>query len=236
MAQSTVDVSEIIAKLQQDEELQLTLARAFLNERTVRSLMQQDPQLREAFRKAVLTEELLQMPARLEEVSKSVDRIEQEVRGLADWRRGLDGRLSGEQYERNTVARAARILGVGEGGSPREDPNVRRQVTQWLIEGGVLEEDGDEETEPLWSDLVWWKGDHVAVAEISLKVNGTDVLRAKRRAETLRKAGVNAIPVVIGKEWAHPETPALAQQEGVEWVVEGKYSEGLIAFRRLLPT
>ncbi|MCX7925830.1 MAG: hypothetical protein N2554_08485, partial [Fimbriimonadales bacterium] len=162
--------------------------------------------------------------------------IKQEVMGLSEWRRGLDGRLAGEQYERQTVARAARILGAGEGGSPRDDPAVRRQVIEWLAQGGVLEEDGDEENEPLWADLIWWKGNHVVVAEISIKVNGVDVLRAKRRAETLRKAGVDAIPAVIGREWAHAETPALAEQEGVEWAVEGKYSDGLIAFRRIPPT
>ncbi|MCS6923915.1 MAG: hypothetical protein NZM10_06000 [Fimbriimonadales bacterium] len=155
---------------------------------------------------------------------------------MSNWRHGLDSRLAGEQYERDTVARAARILGMGEGGSPRKDPAVRQQVIQWLAQGGLLETDGDEENEPLWADLIWWKGNRVALAEVSLKVDGFDVLRAKRRAEVLRQAGVDVMPMVIGKEWAHPETPELAKQEGVEWVVGNDYSDGVVAFRRTQPT
>jgi predicted nucleic acid-binding Zn-ribbon protein len=281
MAITQSDIRELVEKLQADAELQLTFARAFLTERTVRSLMQSDPQLREALRNAVFTEELLQMPATVERIEQRIERVEKDlaevkqdvaevkqdvaevkqdvaevktdlasvksevaevkdrvgrleerVTAVENKLNGLDGRLSGEDFERRTIARAVRILGIGEGGSPREDPAVRQQVLQWLIQGGVLEENGDDESEPLWADLVWWKGDRVVVAEISLKVNGLDVLRAKRRAETLRQAGVNVIPVVIGNEWAHPETPDLANQEGVEWAVGGAYSEGLIAFRR----
>lgn len=281
MAITLGDIRELVEKLQEDAELQLIFARAFLTEHTVRALMQSDPQLREALRNAVLTEELLRMPAQLQTLTETSERIEQRVErveervervendvaevktdlagvkedvttlksevtevkvkvvhleervsAVENKLTGLDGRIAGEEFERRTVARAARILGIGEGGSPREDPAVRQRVLQWLIEGGVLEEDNDDESEPLWADLIWWKGDRVVVAEISLKVNGLDVLRAKRRTEILRRAGVNALPAVIGKEWAHPETPDFANQEGVEWAVGGAYSERLIAFRR----
>lgn len=71
------------------------------------------------------------------------------------------------------------------------------------------------------------------MVEVALKVDAQDIHRAPQRAETLRAAGINAVPVVIGEEWATAETQALAQQEGVEWMVAGGLSEGFLGFRRL---
>ncbi len=73
----------------------------------------------------------------------------------------------------------------------------------------------------------------MAVIEISLKVNGYDVLRARRRADTMRRAGVNAIPMVIGEEWATPASKLLAEQNAVEWMLKGDISPGVGAFRRM---
>jgi hypothetical protein len=54
------------------------------------------------------------------------------------------------------------------------------------------------------SDLLWWKGEQLAVVEISLQVNGQDVARAAQQATTLRQAGAQAVAVVIGETWATP--------------------------------
>lgn len=59
--------------------------------------------------------------------------------------------------------------------------------------------------------------------------------RARQRADTLRQVGIDATPVVIGEEWATPETQALAQQEEVEWLVGGGLSQGFLRFRQLPP-
>jgi hypothetical protein len=59
MALTESDLTEFLRLLERDETLQLDFARAFLKERVVRKLMALDPELREAFRSAVLTEELL---------------------------------------------------------------------------------------------------------------------------------------------------------------------------------
>lgn len=67
MAITLSDIRELVEKLREDSELQLTFARALLTEPTIRALMQSDPQLREALRNAVLTEELLRMPAQIQE-------------------------------------------------------------------------------------------------------------------------------------------------------------------------
>ena len=165
-----------------------------------------------------------------------VNRIEPAVRELQRWQRGEVARRKGDDYERLIIQRAGRIFGMGQGGSPRDDASVRQQILLWLDAAGLLEEDEDPASDPLEADLVWWKGDRVALAEISVKVDRNDVRRAKLRAETLRRAGLTVTSVVIGSQWAHRQTPKIAQREGVESVVKGVYSQGVIDFRRYHPT
>ncbi len=280
------DLRQLPRLLEDDPELQLEVARAFLNEATVTQLMRQDPQLREAFYRAVMTERLLQLPDKVEQLDQFVrqhasqtdarlqnieqtqavmqtdleqvkqtqavmqtdlnqvkqtqstmqatlNRVEQEVHGLNEWRRGEEGRRDGERYERRIVSSALALFGSGKGGSPERDFNVRRRLEEILVRGGVDLLQEDEADYPMLADIIWWKGDHFALAEVSLKVNGEDVQRAKRRAEVLRKAGVEVLPVVVGSEWAHPETRELAVREGVAWRVGKEYSPALIEYRRL---
>jgi uncharacterized protein Yka (UPF0111/DUF47 family) len=165
-----------------------------------------------------------------------VNRIEPAVMELQRWQQGEVARRKGDDYERSVIQRAGRIFGLGQGGSPRDDASVRQQILLWLDAAGLLEEDEDPASDPLEADLVWWKGDRVALAEISVKVDRHDVRRAKLRAETLRRAGLTVTPVVIGSQWAHRQTPKIAQREGVESVVKGVYSQGVIDFRRYHPT
>jgi hypothetical protein len=168
----------------------------------------------------------------LSELIEAQRRTDQELRRLADWQRGEAGRREGERYERDTVRRAPNLFFGGEGGSP-EYPHVSRVVAQWLSPYFQQQRAPDPAEDPLLSDIIWWKGDRVLVVEVSQKVNGHDVRRARQRANTLRDVGVDATPVVIGEEWATPESQAIAQQEGVEWMVSGGLSQGLLQFRRL---
>jgi hypothetical protein len=165
-----------------------------------------------------------------------VNRIEPAVMELQRWQQGEVARRKGDDYERSVIQRAGRIFGLGQGGSPRDDASVRQQILLWLDAAGLLEEDEDPASDPLEADLVWWKGDRVALAEISVKVDRNDVRRAKLRAEALRRAGLTVTSVVIGSQWAHRQTPKIAQREGVESVVKGVYSQGVIDFRRYHPT
>jgi len=165
-----------------------------------------------------------------------VNRIEPAVRELQRWQRGEVARRKGDDYERLIIQRAGRIFGMGQGGSPRDDASVRQQILLWLDAAGLLDEEEDPASDPLEADLIWWKGERVALAEISVKVDRHDVRRAKQRAETLRRAGLTVTPVVIGSQWAHRQTPKIAQREGVESVVKGVYSQGVIDFRRYRPT
>jgi len=165
-----------------------------------------------------------------------VNRIEPAVMELQRWQRGEVARRKGDDYERLIIQRAGRIFGMGQGGSPRDDASVRQQILMWLDAAGLLDEEEDPASDPLEADLIWWKGERVALAEISVKVDRHDVRRAKQRAETLRRAGLTVTPVVIGAQWAHRQTPKIAQREGVESVVKGVYSQGVIDFRRYRPT
>jgi F0F1-type ATP synthase membrane subunit b/b' len=383
MALTESDLTEFLRLLEQDETLQLDFARAFLKERVVRKLMALDPELREAFRSAVLTEELLRLPtvvaeldqfvrqhaaetdARFDRVEQAIEgvreelrgeiqgvreelrqefraeigqareefregieqareelrgeiqgvreelrqefraeigqareefregieqareelrgeiqgvreelrqefraeigqareefregieqareelrgeiqgvreefreglqRVQAEVSGLSNWRQGETGRREGDQYEAYIVANAVTVFGDGEGGSPRRDYEVRRHLLALFRAAGVDLTTIEEADSPLVADLVWWRGNRYCVVEISVKVDDYDISRAKARAETLRLAGVEVMPVVIGSAWAYDDARAEALKAGVEWRVGKEYSQGLIEYRR----
>ena len=287
MALTESDLTEFLRLLEGDETLQLDFARAFLKERVVRKLMALDPELREAFRSAVLTEELLRLPtvvaeldqfvrqhaaetdARFDRVEQAIEgvreelrgeiqgareelrqefraeigqareefreglqRVQAEVSGLSNWRQGETGRREGDQYEAYIVANAVTVFGDGEGGSPRRDYEVRRHLLALFRAAGVDLTTIEEADSPLVADLVWWRGNRYCVVEISVKVDDYDISRAKARAETLKLAGVEAMPVVIGSAWAYDDARAEALKAGVEWRVGKEYSQGLIEYRR----
>jgi len=170
--------------------------------------------------------------ARFQELAEEIRRLSRTVDRLAEWQRGESGRREGEQYEQHTLRRAPNLFAGGEGGNAIEF-SVRRRVSRWLQPYYQGQQMPEPLADPLLADIIWWKGDEVVVAEVSQKVNGQDVRRAKLRANTLREVGVQAMPVVIGEEWATPESQALAQQEEVEWMVGGGVSQGFLRFRRL---
>ena len=309
MALTESDLTEFLRLLERDETLQLDFARAFLKERVVRKLMALDPELREAFRSAVLTEELLRLPtvvaeldqfvrqhaaetdARFDRVEQAIEgvreelrgeiqgvreelrqefraeigqareefregieqvrqefraeigqareefctglqRVQAEVSGLDHWILGEFGCPEDEQYEIYTVANAVTVFGDGEGGSPRRDYEVRRHLLALFRAAGVDLTTIEEADSPLVADLVWWRGNRYCVVEISVKVDDYDISRAKARAETLKLAGVEVMPVVIGSAWAYDDARAEALKAGVEWRVGKEYSQGLIEYRR----
>lgn len=167
----------------------------------------------------------------MEKLAEAQRRMEFALGQFAEWQRGEAGRREGEQYEQRMIRRAPAYFAGGEGGSPAEFP-VRSILSRWLAplyEQQIL----DASVDPALSDIIWWKGNRVLVVEVSQKVNGRDVHRARQRADTLREVGIDATPVIIGQEWATDDTAALAQKEGVEWIVEGEFSQGLLQFRRL---
>jgi hypothetical protein len=178
-------------------------------------------------------EVLFQAQQRTEEqiaaLSQAQRRTEEELRWLVSWQRGEDGRRRGERYERDTLRRASALFNGGQGGTP-EQPWVQQWLTEGL--GPLLEGLLGVEEDPFLADLLWWKGEQVAVVEASVQVDREDVERAAQRAEILRRAGMHALPVVIGEEWTTPEAREQALARQVEWKVGSDLSPGLLAFRR----
>jgi hypothetical protein len=225
-------------------------------------LVEERPEWRAELRRLVLTEELLALPdqvarlrsdtehgfqqltaqmagltaaqARTEEqmkaLSQAQSRTEEELRWIANWQRGEAGRRDGERYERETLRRAPALFNGGQGGS-LEQPDIQQRLTTLLaslLAGEILHAEDD----PFLADLIWWKGEKVAVVEVSLQVDRQDVSRAERRANTLKHGGLQAIAIVIGEQWATSEAREQAQVRQVEWKIDVDLSEGFLSFRR----
>jgi hypothetical protein len=157
-------------------------------------------------------------------------RTEEALRELADWQRGEVGRRDGERYEREIIRSAPFLFNGGQGGAA-DQPWVQQRLTERLqsfLDDPLVA----AEENPFLADLFWWKGDRVAVVEISTQVNGYDILRAAKRAAFLQQAGVQALAVVIGKEWARQDYQFDAKARQVEWKVGSDISEGFLNFRR----
>ncbi|HID06694.1 MAG TPA: hypothetical protein EYP10_06050 [Armatimonadetes bacterium] len=209
-------------------------------------ILEAHPEWREELRRLLLTDELLRLPEivcqlveaqgrterQLQVLAERVNVLTEQVGSLLDWQRGEAGRREGERYERQIIKRAPMLFNGGRGGAT-DTLIVQERLSEWLrpvLQGDKFLEPTDD---PTLSDLIWWKEAKVLVVEISLKVNGHDVLRAHQRAQTLRLAGVDVTPVVIGEDWANLEVRELAKEKGVEWVVGNIPSEGMLTFRRL---
>jgi hypothetical protein len=199
--------------------------------RTEEQLQRQVEQIRALTETQRRTEEQLQ--ALTQQVSALVAahaRMEEAFQWLINWQRGEMGRREGERYERHVIRRAPVLFNGGEGGSPYE-PMIQQRLASMLSREQREQLFHDEEGDPFLADLIWWKDGQVAVVEISLQVDGYDVIRASRRAQTLRNASIQAIGVVIGRDWANPDAYDAAIRYRVEWLIGSEMSEGLRRFR-----
>ncbi|MDW8321320.1 MAG: hypothetical protein RMM08_08150, partial [Armatimonadota bacterium] len=122
---------------------------------------------------------------RMEELAGAQQQMALQLARLVDWQRGEAGRREGEQYEAQTVRRAVNVFMGGRGGSPAE-PQMREQLGKWLTPYYEAGEAPELTADPALADIIWWKNGEVFVVEVSLKVDGEDVRRARLRAETLR--------------------------------------------------
>lgn len=216
-------------QLQRQVEQIQALAEA--QRRTEEQLQRQAEQVRALTETQRRTEEQLQ--ALTQQVSALVaaqSRMEEAFQWLINWQRGEMGRREGERYERHVILRAPVLFNGGEGGSPYE-PMIQQRLASMLSREQREQLFHDEESDPFLADLIWWKDGQVAVVEISLQVDGYDVIRASRRAQTLRNASIQAIGVVIGRDWANPDAYDAAIRYRVEWLIGSEMSEGLRRFR-----
>jgi len=150
---------------------------------------------------------------------------------LDDWQHGEAGRREGERYERTIIRRAPVLFQGGEGGA-LDQPLVQQRLSELLSSLPAADLLADDE-DPSLADLLWWKGDQVAVIEVSLQVDSNDVIRAARRAATLQRAGAQAMGMVIGEGWAAADTRQRADARAVQCKVGDDLSDGFMTFRRL---
>lgn len=176
-------------------------------------------------------QELRTLIGRVDELTARVDGLAADVAALAGRLDRMEFKQEGERYEAETVRRAARILGPGEGGSP-DELEVRRRLGQLLASVQV-----DREADPALADIIWWPEGQpgtIVIVEASPTIDAVDVVRARRRAETLEAAGagkLRAYPVVVGQSLPDGAR-RLAAELGVEYYVEGEGpSEGLSRLR-----
>jgi hypothetical protein len=160
-----------------------------------------------------------------------IEHLTEQVQALVSLQRGEAGRREGERYERDVVRRALVLFNGGQGGAP-DQPEAQRRVSV-LLQSLLAEDILAAEADPTLADLLWWKGDRVAVVEIAMQVNGEDVRRAVQRAKTLQQGGAQAMAIVIGESWATPDTRERARTLGIDWKVSADLSEGSLGFRRL---
>jgi hypothetical protein len=176
--------------------------------------------------------QLCDLTAQVQRVVAVQEQMARDLHDLKEWWKGFDGLRRGAELEKEVRQRARIIFAGGRGGHP-ESPFVSRLLKNWLrtLNGDdpILEAAAD----PTAADLIWSKGGKVIVVEVSVKVDRDDVDRAFARANTLRGAGIDAVPVVIGDRWTSDKVRTRAEMRGVEWYVGKTLSEGFIALRRI---
>jgi hypothetical protein len=170
---------------------------------------------------------------RLVELIAAQKHTDEQVSFLVSWQVGEDGRRRGEQLERQTQRGGVILFAGGEGGAAEQ-----RWVQRWLNEmlAPLLPDQLEQlpaQANPGFADLLWRKGDKVAVVEVSTIIDESDVRRAHERAETLRRVGVDAIGVLIGDNWVHGEIRYLADVFKLAWRVGNDVSDAYIAYCRL---
>ena len=189
-------------------------------------------------RLAQLAQAQQQTEVMIQELVQAQRRTEVQVQALVigldrldDWQRGEAGRREGEPYERMIIRRAPVLFQGGEGGA-LDQPLVQQRLSELLSSLPAADLLADDE-DPSLADLLWWKGDQVAVIEVSLQVDSNDIIRAARRAATLQRAGAQAMGMVIGEGWAAADTRQRADARAVQCKVGDDLSDGFMTFRRL---
>lgn len=181
---------------------------------------------------AELTEAQRRTDTRVAELIVAVQDLVRRHDRFESWREGETGRREGERYEREIRRQAMSLFYGGFGGSP-EDAHVMERVREWIPQLTAPDRPPTRERDPMLADLIWWKSGRVFVVEVSLKLDRMDILRAKLRADALRQIGVDAVPVVIGEDWATPEARDTALEQGVAWYAKDEMSPEFIEIRKL---
>ena len=180
--------------------------------------LERDPALREALRRHILTDELLQMPVRLERIEADVSTLKDNLTTLTTTVNRIGGDVSmlkGSDYESH-VARLAnrflrRQLGIAATifSSQRNQAALATLLDDAETRGNINADETDELDK---TDLILTADgptDYI-LAEISITIQQHDVDRAAHRAALLAKAtGQTVTPFAFGTQ----EEPGLNRHD-----------------------
>ncbi len=178
-----------------------------------------NPDLREPLLRALLTDELLDMPVRLGRVEDSVKALEDDV----GWLRGKAyetdvSRTAPSLLNREFGFRRARVVLGNVIAMPRYVEDFHEKVAAAADDGVITDEQfqrifatdvivhcrRSQDAEPTWVAM-----------EVTARVDAYDIHRAQRSAVDLQAVfGEEALPVVVG-ERIDPPYATLAQESGV---------------------
>ena len=178
-------------------------------------VMEQDPRLREAMRRHILTEELLQLPVQVSRLETSVDQLQEgqsrletrmdnleagqeELKGRMDTMAGRLGDIIGSDYEARSLRVAPRRLqrlGIRNATlilAARQTPlrDILPVLDQAITSGRISEAEA-EDLDNLDLAFTGWdpSGNNIQAAiETSITISPEDTRRAVRRAEILERA------------------------------------------------
>ena len=197
-------------------------------------ILKEQPEWADTIRSLLLTEELLNLPARFAEfvqLTQESNRIANERLGRLETRLDrLEGRFSnfeGSDYERRVktkaLVRAKDILGIEnpylaltQDGTIA--PQLNSIISQAIGNGSISREQSTDlyDTDLIISDH---NNRHVVV-EVSLTANEDDIARAKRRADTMRAATDGIVtPVVITAVLSDAQSAQAADEEVTTFVI-----------------
>ena len=171
--------------------------------------LERDPALREALRRHILTDELLQMPVRLERIEADFTTLKDNLTTLTTTVNRIEGDVSmlkGSDYESH-VARLAnrflrRQLGIAATifSSQRNQADLATLLDDAETQGNINADETDELDK---TDLILTTdatADYI-LAEISITIQQHDVDRAAHRGALLAKAtGQTVSPFAIGTQ------------------------------------
>ena len=175
-------------------------------------ILQDQPTWAEALRALLLTQELLELPARFDrfvqaqqETNRLIDRRLNAIEGRLDNVVGRLGNLEGGQYERTirtkALARSQNLLGfdapyVALNQDGLTDPRLTSAIAQAVRNGLVTRTSSAEVFE---ADLIISaQGNRHAAIEVSLTADRDDIDRAKTRADILAViTGGEVTPAII---------------------------------------
>jgi len=157
------------------------------------------------------------------------------LKGSVEILKGDVGNLKGKAYEQEYRLKANGIFGrfIRRGKDRMDD--VADQLHEAVTAGQVSEAELEQ---VLAVDLLWGgksrqtEADVTAVLETSWRAEMKDVERAYRRAEILRRIGLQAVPVVAGMEW---DGQALMQAQALGVAIASNGQVNFDSWRAALP-